>query len=344
MTEQIERAEPLLSVCIPTYNFGAYIGEALESILDQATAACEVVVLDSGSTDQTPQVVALLQRRHANLRYERTEAPCGIDRDLARVVGLARGQYCWLFSADDVMVAGAIGALLASLAEAHDVYVVQHSNDSYTMQPIESRHPVLRLDAATSFDLCDPKQQRRYFELAATTEAFFSFMGGLIIRRAAWDSRRLNEAFVGSCWAHVVRLFEVAEAGLRLRYLPRVLLRRRADNDSFATHGTVHRFALAIDGYLRIAEHFWGSRSEQAFHVRRVLRNEFRLGPLLYAKRECALHPAQEDRKELNRLVAAIHADATLGCAVTRLAFHLVPAFAFASLLGMRGLLRRLLA
>jgi abequosyltransferase len=334
----------MLSVCIPTYNFGPYIGETLESVLSQLTADVEVVVLDSGSTDQTTQVVSDLQSRHVGLRYERTATPCGIDLDLARVVELSRGRYCWLFSADDVMAAGSISRVLKMLESEHDVYVVQHSNETIAMQPLEPRHPVLRSDTERSFELSDIGQLRDYFERAETTEAFFSFMGGLIIRRGAWDRGTLNQSFVGSCWAHVVRLFEACDGGLRLLYVPRVMLRRRADNDSFATNGTVRRFALAIDGYLRIAEHFWGAGSDQAFHVRRVLRNEFRIGPLLYAKRKCAMHPALEDRKELNRLVAAICVDATVGCVVMRAAFHLVPAYAFAPLLTLRGLLRRVLA
>src|SRR5271165_2413917 len=101
-----------LSVCIPTYNFGAFIGETLESILPQVEEGVEVIVLDGGSDDDTSVVVESLQQRYPSLRYERRDERGGIDRDIARTVDLARGEYCWLFCADDVMKPGAIGRML----------------------------------------------------------------------------------------------------------------------------------------------------------------------------------------------------------------------------------------
>ena len=47
----------------------------------------------------------------------------------------------------------------------------------------------------------------RYFQLAETTAAFFSFMGSLIIRKSRWDAIPFSEAFDGTLWAHVARIF-----------------------------------------------------------------------------------------------------------------------------------------
>lgn len=46
-----------LSICMPTYNFGKFIGETLESIMKQIPDGVEIVVLDGGSTDNTCDVV-----------------------------------------------------------------------------------------------------------------------------------------------------------------------------------------------------------------------------------------------------------------------------------------------
>jgi len=48
---------PRLSICIPTYNFGRFIGETLDSILPQATEDVEVTVVDGASTDNTADIV-----------------------------------------------------------------------------------------------------------------------------------------------------------------------------------------------------------------------------------------------------------------------------------------------
>ena len=48
---------PLVSVIIPAFNQGWYLGQAIKSVLDQSYHNFEVMVVDDGSTDDTPQVV-----------------------------------------------------------------------------------------------------------------------------------------------------------------------------------------------------------------------------------------------------------------------------------------------
>jgi O-antigen biosynthesis alpha-1,3-abequosyltransferase len=316
---------PHLSICIPTYNFGPYIGETLQSVLRQMRPSVEIVVLDSGSNDETTNVVTKLQEEYSCLRYERAEERKGIDRDMARVVELARGQYCWLFSADDVMQDGALARILSEIEQMHDVYLCMHSNETLTMQPIEPSHPVLDLSEDASFQLADPKQQLRYFRLSQTTEAFFSYMSGLVIRKALWDTLQLNEKFVGTCWAHVARLFALIPTGMTVKFLAAVLVRRRGGNDSFATRGVVRRYAIAIQGYQNLAVQFWGNDSPQAFHIRRVLRKEFPLRMFLAAKLLCMANPGIEDKRLLDQLVARTYSDWSLMCLLNRVAYHLFP-------------------
>jgi abequosyltransferase len=244
---------------------------------------------------------------------------------MARVVQLARGDYCWLFSADDLMEIGALGKVLTEIEKMHDVYLCMHSNETLEMRTINSSHPVLDLSADTAFEMADPAQQLRYFELAETTEAFFSFISGLIVKKATWDTVPLNELFVGSCWAHVARLFEVMPNGLTVKFLAAALVRRRGDNDSFANRGIVRRYALAIQGYQNLGTRFWGESSRQAYHIRRVLRNEFRLRMFLHAKYLCKQHPEKEDKHLLDHLVAYLYSDRSLTCVSKRLLYTFFP-------------------
>jgi abequosyltransferase len=52
-----------LSICIPTYNFGEFIGETLKSVTDQARNGVEIIVVDGASTDNTAEIVRDFQRR-----------------------------------------------------------------------------------------------------------------------------------------------------------------------------------------------------------------------------------------------------------------------------------------
>ena len=85
-----------LSICMPTYNFGAFIGETLDSIIPQLESGIEIVVLDGGSQDDTAKVVRRYTEKHPAVRYVHQPMRGGIDRDMSRSIDLARGEYCWL--------------------------------------------------------------------------------------------------------------------------------------------------------------------------------------------------------------------------------------------------------
>lgn len=316
--------QPVLSICIPTYNFGRYIAETLDSIVCQLTGDVEVVVVDGASTDDTPDILRRYQNHYPNVRYHRLKEKGGIDRDMATSVSLAGGEYCWLFSSDDVMEDGAIAKMVKETAYDYDLYLCKHLNCTLDMTLI-GEHPVLRSPVSAVFDLANQSDRRRYFGLAENTEAFFSFMGGIIIKKRKWESVQLNEMFAGSCWAHVARIIELMEKGLRVKYLAEPLLSRRGGNDSFADKGLVNRYRIAIDGYHKIGDVFFGHESFEAFHLRRAIRNEFKLKDFLYAKRRCAENPEGEDRRLLDTLVRKTLSDWSLSSKIKYLLYKMMP-------------------
>jgi glucosyl-dolichyl phosphate glucuronosyltransferase len=60
-----------ISIIIPTYNRGNYIGLTIQSFLDQdyKKGDIEIIVCDNNSTDQTKEVVSKLAKKHNNIRY-----------------------------------------------------------------------------------------------------------------------------------------------------------------------------------------------------------------------------------------------------------------------------------
>ena len=67
ISEIEDGTEPVISVCIPTFNHAPFIAEALETTLNQQVAyAYEVVIGDDCSTDGTTEILSAYQRRRPN--------------------------------------------------------------------------------------------------------------------------------------------------------------------------------------------------------------------------------------------------------------------------------------
>ncbi|WP_114143492.1 glycosyltransferase family 2 protein, partial [Escherichia coli] len=54
--------EPLISILIPTYNVGAWIDEAINSIIEQTYKKIEIIIIDDYSTDNTREKIQNLAR------------------------------------------------------------------------------------------------------------------------------------------------------------------------------------------------------------------------------------------------------------------------------------------
>ena len=112
-----------ISICIPTYNRGQLLAEALGSIAFgaqncEAAGDIEIVVSDNASTDATPQVVKRFQQDISfpfHIIYHRNTDNIGAIRNLINATALATGSFVWLFSDDDAFTKGSIRNVIALL-------------------------------------------------------------------------------------------------------------------------------------------------------------------------------------------------------------------------------------
>jgi glycosyltransferase involved in cell wall biosynthesis len=95
------QALPTISVCIPTYNGGEPLRAAIQSVMAQTWRDFELVVIDDGSTDATPAIVAGFD--DPRVRYLRNPRNLGPQGNWNRCLAEARGQYFKLLPHDDVL-------------------------------------------------------------------------------------------------------------------------------------------------------------------------------------------------------------------------------------------------
>lgn len=91
-----------MSVLMATYNGEPYLRAALESILRQNYVPMEIIVIDDGSTDRTPEIVGdLIEQRSALIRYVRQENQ-GQPGAFNHALRLARGEIIAFLDDDDL--------------------------------------------------------------------------------------------------------------------------------------------------------------------------------------------------------------------------------------------------
>jgi glycosyltransferase involved in cell wall biosynthesis len=110
-------SRPVVSVIIASYNHGAYIGQALESILAQTVAAFEVIVVDDGSVDDSWRTIQNFAARDG--RIKALQHPDGRNHGLCATLSLSlqhcRGDYVAFLESDDFWKPDCLEKRLAAL-------------------------------------------------------------------------------------------------------------------------------------------------------------------------------------------------------------------------------------
>ncbi|MBU0908018.1 MAG: glycosyltransferase [Proteobacteria bacterium] len=107
---------PLVSVAVPSYNQGKFLEKALNSIFLQDIPH-EILVADGGSSDGS---LAILQQWSPRLSWWRSHTDKGQASAINEAVSIGSAPYvCWLNS-DDLLMPGALAALLESLEKHRD--------------------------------------------------------------------------------------------------------------------------------------------------------------------------------------------------------------------------------
>ena len=99
---------PLVSIVTAAYNAAPYLEETIASVLDQDYPNVEYIVLDDGSTDETPEIIARYTTRLLHVRHDNL----GESRTVNRGFELTHGDIIGVVSADDPLLPGIVTAMV----------------------------------------------------------------------------------------------------------------------------------------------------------------------------------------------------------------------------------------
>lgn len=116
---------PLVSVIIPTFNRARWVRHAIHSVLEQSFGDFELIVVDDGSTDETPRLVAEVDDRR--MRYVR-QGNGGVSSARNTGIGYATGPWLAFLDSDDEWSPRYLATQLRYLDQAEPKPVMQAAN------------------------------------------------------------------------------------------------------------------------------------------------------------------------------------------------------------------------
>jgi glycosyltransferase involved in cell wall biosynthesis len=232
---------PRVSAAIPAYNVAAYLADALESVLAQTRPPDEIVVVDDGSTDGTPDVCRSYGSAIRYVRREHDDTQGAGAR--ARAFVEATGDWIALLDADDYWLPEKLERQLAAVAAHPDAGVV--FTDYFTTG--DSAGPAPRLDLGGDPVVSIPSHEAFHLFLRTMT---FSASSALVRRGVVAEAGLAEPLRDGTddweLWVRIARRLPVVVVRE-----PLTAYRMRAGQNTENKERLARRLAMSVERHGR---------------------------------------------------------------------------------------------
>ena len=144
LSVEISRDRPLVSTVIPVYNRALLLPDSIDSVLAQTYRPIEIILVDDGSTDDTPGVLADLVHRWPDLFKVVRQPNAGPGPARQRGLDLATGEFVQFLDSDDLLLPEKFSCQVAALLahpEAQICYGRSYEED-YSKRPVCREGPM----------------------------------------------------------------------------------------------------------------------------------------------------------------------------------------------------------
>jgi glycosyltransferase involved in cell wall biosynthesis len=207
---------PLVSIVTPSLNQGRFIADTIESVRAQDYPRIEHIVMDGGSRDETPAIVA----RYLDRLTWISEPDAGQSHAINRGLRMASGEILSWLNTDDRLLPGAVRAVVDAFRADPDVMMVYGDGDL--------------IDASGQklwpFRFTEPFNLRRLVEVGD-----FILQPAAFVRREALEAVEYLDEDLHWCmdWDLWIRIGQ----RFRVRYLPLPLAQARIHPDAKTSRG-----------------------------------------------------------------------------------------------------------
>jgi len=282
-------AGTLVSTIIPVFNRAAMLREAVASVLAQTHRPIELLLVDDGSTDDTPAVADELGRMHPEVAhvFHRANGGAGAARETARLA--ARGDFIQHLDSDDLLLPRKFELQVAALqarpecGAAYGWTRLRHDDGRVEPRPwkrsgeeIATMFPAML--AARWWDTPNPL-----------------YRASLIREAGPWTALRIEED-----WEYDCRL---AARGVRLAYVPEWVCEVRRHDAHTSGHGGAESLRDRARAHLLMLEH-----ARRAGIARDVPEMRHFARDLFHLARQCGAAGLEDESRMLVEAAASVSA------------------------------------
>lgn len=202
--------DPILGICLPTYNRARLLKEGLEVLIPQATKFnVPIYISDDCSDDQTEFVVREFGKFDNYIFYRRNSVNMGLYSNVIQVLRMAKSNYVWLMGDDDQIFEGAVKKVIDTIEHRNIDYVVLNS----TIFDDKMRRVTKNQAISSKRNIEYPLGSHGRLLLDLTSRSYHGFMSAMIIKRSLLDTSLLeleqdSFPFFGNSWAPMILFYK----------------------------------------------------------------------------------------------------------------------------------------
>lgn len=223
---------PLISICIPTFNRAVQLEKCLNSIFSQIgnDTLFEVLVSNNDSSDSTHDVINKYLNLYNNLTYNKTETNIGADNNIALTIKSSKGRYFILHGDDDYFKENTIYPLM-------DVINKNTESSLLFINVLSNKNDVVLYHGINEF-------------LQATSIAA-SFISSIIIKRETFNKLEEPFKYIDTCFNQIYLQYSIILNNPTFTLINRSIFNYEGTNPSGYNFGKVF-----IKSYLDILYYF----------------------------------------------------------------------------------------
>lgn len=234
---------PYFSVITSVYNYDKYIGKTIRSVLASDYPRFELIVVNDGSTDRSPEIIERYAKKDKRIKVINQENQ-GLSVARNNAMKIAKGDYFWFVDADDYINSKAFSKLAEHIQKTKRPDFV-----SFYIQPVNAKGYKMKQDGYSKLPSILDKYQDKTFTVADIPfKDLFSYpvtSGKQVYSKAflqkynIWFVPKL--VFEDDCF-----FLTTLEAGARGTIIPDFLYYKRAHNKSIVAHKSIYYDSTAL--------------------------------------------------------------------------------------------------